>query len=97
MNAEAPVRRFPTMRSPVGESMGSSLQRPLARVAASVHPRPASREEGGADSDLFDHLVGAGEQLRRHVEAERLSGGQIDDEIEFGRLLYRQISRFGTS
>ena len=26
---------------------------------------------------LFDHLVGAGEQRRRHGEAERLRGSQI--------------------
>src|SRR5262249_9745545 len=35
----------------------------------------------------FDHLVGAGEQRRRHLEAERLGGRQIDNEIEFGWLL----------
>src|SRR6516225_2946653 len=46
---------------------------------------------------LFDHLVGAGKQRGQHFEAERLGGSQVDDEIEFGRLLYRQISRFGTS
>src|SRR5262245_42062395 len=41
---------------------------------------------------LFDHLVGAGEQHRRHLNAERLGGRQIDDEIEFGWLLDRDIS-----
>ena len=38
------------------------------------------------NSFLFDYLVRAGEQRRRHVEAERLRGGQIDYKIEFGRL-----------
>jgi hypothetical protein len=56
-----------------------------------------STVQGCGKRRLFDHLVGTGEQWRRHVEAERLGGSQIDDEIEFGRLLYRQISRFGTS
>jgi hypothetical protein len=27
---------------------------------------------------LFDHLVGAGEQRSRHIEAERLGGFQVD-------------------
>src|SRR2546427_7548075 len=30
---------------------------------------------------LFDHLVGAREQRRRHVESERLCGCEIDNEI----------------
>ena len=34
----------------------------------------------------FDHLVGAGEQRVWHGEAERLSGLEIDSNVELGRL-----------
>jgi hypothetical protein len=35
----------------------------------------------------FDYLIGLGEQRRRNRQAERLSGLEVDDEFEFGRLL----------
>jgi hypothetical protein len=40
---------------------------------------------------LFDHLVGRGQQTRRHFKAERPGRLQVDDELEFGRLQDRQI------
>jgi hypothetical protein len=46
--------------------------------------RPARESPVGG---LFDHLVGAGEERRRHLQSERLRGDQVHDEIEFGRLL----------
>jgi len=36
---------------------------------------------------LFDHFVGASEQRRRDGKAEYLGGGEVDNEIELGRLL----------
>jgi hypothetical protein len=39
--------------------------------------------------DLFDDLVGAGEQRRGHVEAERLGGLEIDHQLVFHRRLHR--------
>ena len=42
-------------------------------------------------SRLFDDLVGAGKQHRRHGEADRFRGLEVDDQLEFGRHLHRQI------
>src|SRR4029434_4498516 len=45
------------------------------------------RANSGHSSRSFDHLVGAGDERGWHSEAERLGYRNIDDEIEFGRLL----------
>ena len=37
--------------------------------------------------------VGTAAQCRRHVEAERLGGLEIDHCLEFGRRLHRQVGR----
>jgi len=44
----------------------------------------------------FDHLVGAGEQVRWHREAERFRCLEIDYQFKFRTLLDREVSWFGT-
>ena len=46
-------------------------------------------------ADLFDHLVGQHEEVVWHFDPERPRGGEIDDEIEFGRLLDWEIAGLG--
>jgi hypothetical protein len=46
---------------------------------------------------LFDHLVGAGEQRRWHVEAERPCSPEVDDQLELGRCLHGQLGWLLTS
>src|SRR5262245_17397008 len=50
------------------------------------------RSKRYASISLFDHLVGAGEQRRWHVQAERLGGAQVDHQLELGRLQDRQLA-----
>ena len=52
--------------------------------AATTAAAPMSSEELRAAS--FDHLVFAGQQHRRDLDAERLGGRQINDRIKFCRL-----------
>jgi len=40
---------------------------------------------------LFDQLVGATGQRNRNRDAELLRGLQINDQLDFGGLLHRQI------
>jgi hypothetical protein len=42
---------------------------------------------------LFDHLIGAGEQHWRHFEAEQPCGRGVDDQLELGGRLHRQVGR----
>src|SRR5215472_1417545 len=44
----------------------------------------------------FDHLVGAGEYRGRHFEAERLSGLEIDNQLDLRGLIDWQVGRLRT-
>src|SRR2546430_12712604 len=47
----------------------------------------------GSSRNLFDHLVGEGEQLRWNIEAEHLGGRNVDDQLILSRQFDRQVAR----
>ena len=51
----------------------------------------AATEDVRRSAPLFDHLVGAREHGRRHFEAERLSGLEIEHRLVLRRRLHRQV------
>jgi len=59
-------------------------------------PLPRGRPTPGDPADSFDHLVGAREERLWHGEAERLGGLEIDDQLDPGALVDRQIGGFLT-
>src|SRR5205814_7349773 len=60
------------------------------------HHSGTDMPQRGPSTPSLDHLVGAGEKRLRHDEAERLRSLDVNDQLELGRLLDRQIGWLGT-
>ena len=73
--------------------MVGTLPAHCARAVSGHHRRAAEQRDELAPFS-FDHLVGAGEQRRRHVEAKRFGGLEINDQLKFGRLLDWDVGGF---
>src|ERR1700719_179027 len=77
-----------------------SVLPPLATAIATLRTNAKGHERtfcAAANNALFDHLVGASEQLRRNGEAQRLGGLDVDDKLILRWRLHRQIARLLTS
>jgi hypothetical protein len=79
----------------VGRVLGEKLS-----ASPDIQPRirdvrfvPEADSCTAATKTLFDHPVGSAEQRQRHSEAERLSGLQINEQLNLRRLLHWQIGR----
>src|SRR5205823_2493706 len=73
----------------------ASAIEPESSTQTEVRRNPACCQNRSFARRSFDHLVGAGEKGLRHRQAERLRGLNVDDQLELGRLLDRQIGRLG--
>src|SRR6266851_7342334 len=77
------------------QRMSASPPKADIRRLASICPLRAITgcEQSQQNQSLFDYLVGAGEQLRWHVEAKRLRGLEVDHQLVLGWRLYRKVGR----
>src|SRR5206468_4630979 len=73
-------------RSPASPFVGRGGRAP----PSARRPAPAS-----ARGVSFDDLVGAAKDRLRNGQPQRLGSLEVDDQLEFGRLLDRQVGRLG--
>src|SRR6516225_2940972 len=90
--------------NPTPHAIAVYASRPLSPVAAQ-HSLPSGRYSLlGPDfhrldrtslrlAHSFDHLVGAADERQRDGQPERSRGLEIDDQLDFRRLLDRQVAR----
>src|SRR6266852_1563139 len=78
-----PVLRVFPLHVRLGAASGIRSGTGRCRSSANKRHRPAS----------LDHLVDAEQKRLRHGDAKRFGSLEVDDQLEFGRLLHRQFTR----
>jgi hypothetical protein len=84
---------YPCMASPVGRGRGGMVSRDAAPLMPMIdEAQPSCIRCLEASSDHPGHLV---EVRRGNREADGLGGLEVDDQLERGGLLDRQVARCG--
>jgi hypothetical protein len=79
------------LRLPGTTLTAQELPTPCARRERPCSCRAAEQRDELAPS--FNHLVGTGDERRRHVQTDRLGCLQVDDELELHRPQDGQVGR----
>jgi hypothetical protein len=83
-NREHARQHEPPQRNHVSFQRLAVIRELIARMGSAAHDPKRSWSDPS-----FDHLVSEREECWRQLEAERLSGPEIDHQLEFGRLHHR--------
>src|SRR5258708_3586835 len=84
-------RRFRLVRGMSGLPLIATAERTCR------HRRSGPRADScTATKASLENLVGTAGQRQRNGDAERTGGLQVDEHLDFGRLLHRQIGRLAT-
>ena len=95
-----PLHGTPLRRACTSGSSAASMSTPMRRIRSGCCARAASGHAAAPPSSVMNsrrsHSITSSARAssdRRHVEAERLRGLEVDDQLELGRLHDRQVGR----
>ena len=104
-SSASPCRNAPMRTWNSGRSEDPGRSTPMRRGGSPCCARAASGHAAAAPPSSvmncatlrFDHLVGKGKERVRNFQTQRPGGLGVNDEVEFGGLLDREVARFSAA